>query len=515
MTSQLLTHLIPAAAKQDAAQASATPAEPQAASPAAPKVPGIEIDLSATPEAFWSKFFSEKQQDEAVVRRAAKLLIKQQQYDHAIALIQAALAHGQPQPWMYESLGIALELDGRPKAEIERAVMSACDFSTNPQELMLIARYLSHIGLDQRAVDVYRQVAKVAPLEQDAYTLGLRAAQRANDADGIRWAAVGIIKQAWPTEQQEIRNTAMRIAQATLDELQAAGNAEAAEKFRRELDEALVRDCVVKVSWSGDADVDLVVEEPSGSVCSLRVPRSAGGGVVLGDDYANFEKDDQSGAFSETYVCPQGFPGEYRIRVRKVWGDVVADRVTVDVYKNYRAKNEQHERQHIAVTGDDDSLVVFNLEQGRRNDPIEAQQLVASVDRQQAISQAVMAQQLGSISDPSILPGRSESDPLGLRRQLALARGGGAVGYQPVIITLPEGRQMIATAVVSADRRYVRITAAPSFTGIGAVQTFTFAGSSSAADDEDNADNADTADTADTADNADNANNGGGDFADF
>jgi hypothetical protein len=154
-------------------------------------------------------------------------------------------------------------------------------------------------------------------------------------------------------------------------------------------------------------------------------------------------------------------------------------------------------------------MVVFNLEQGRRNDPIEAQQLVASINRQQTISQAVMAQQLGSISDPSILPGRSEFSPFDLRRQLALARGG-AVGYQPVIITLPEGRQMIATAVVSADRRYVRITAAPSFTGIGAVQTFTFAGSAQEVDEEDQ--DEDEAD-ADAADNADvDAPDGDGDF---
>ena len=481
------------------------------ASPLAPPKAGIDIDLSVAPEVFWSKYFSEKQ-DEAVVRRAAKLLIKQQHYDQAIALIQAALAHGQPQPWMYETLGIALELGGRPKAEIERAIMSACDFSTNPQELMLIARYLSHIGLDDRAVDVYRQVAKIAPLEQDAYALGLRAAQRAKNTDGIRWAAVGIIKQAWPTEQQEFRNTALRIAQATLEELQASGNQAAADQFRRELDEALIRDCVVKVSWSGDADVDLVVEEPSGSTCSLREPRSVSGGVVLGDDYANFEKNDSAGTFSETYVCPQGFAGEYRVRVRKVWGDVVADRVTVDVYKNYRTKDEQHQRQHVAVNADEDALVVFNLEQGRRTDPIEAQQLVASVERQQAISQAVMAQQLGSISDPSILPGRGEYSPLDLRRQLALARGG-AVGYQPVIITLPEGTQLFATAVVSADRRYVRITTAPSFTGIGNVTTFTFAGSAAETDEEDQ-------DNADTADNVDNVDNVDGvvdifDFADF
>ena len=37
---------------------------------------------------------------------------------------------------------------------------------------------------------------------------------------------------------------------------------------------------------------------------------------------------------------------------------------------------------------------------------------------------------------------------------------GGAVGYQPVIITLPEGANLSATAVISADRRYVRVTPA-------------------------------------------------------
>jgi hypothetical protein len=230
---------------------------------------------------------------------------------------------------------------------------------------------------------------------------------------------------------------------------------------------------------------------------------------VLGDTYANFEKNDTAGTFSETYVCPQGFPGEYRIRVRKVWGDVVADRVTVDVYKNYRSKNEQHQRQHVAVNSEDDAMVVFNLEQGRRNEPIENQQLIASVDRQQAISQAVMAQQLGSISDPNIIHGRSESDPFDLRRQLALARGG-AVGYQPVIISLPEGTQLFATAVVSADRRYVRITAAPSFTGIGNVTTFTFAGSAAEVDEEDQ--DQDQTDAADAADNTDLLDAGDGDF---
>jgi hypothetical protein len=45
----------------------------------------------------------------------------------------------------------------------------------------------------------------------------------------------------------------------------------------------------------------------------------------------------------------------------------------------------------------------------------------------------------------------------------------------PVITTLPEGTNMSAIAVVSADRRYVRITPTPLFSSIPEVNTFNFA----------------------------------------
>jgi hypothetical protein len=50
----------------------------------------------------------------------------------------------------------------------------------------------------------------------------------------------------------------------------------------------------------------------------------------------------------------------------------------------------------------------------------------------------------------------------------------GAVGYQPVITVLPTGTNLAATAVISADRRYVRIAAVPLFSAIGQVQTFNY-----------------------------------------
>jgi len=48
------------------------------------------------------------------------------------------------------------------------------------------------------------------------------------------------------------------------------------------------------------------------------------------------------------------------------------------------------------------------------------------------------------------------------------------VGYQPYITWLPQGASLRTSAIISRDRRYVRIGVNPYFSGIGAVRTFNF-----------------------------------------
>jgi len=54
-----------------------------------------------------------------------------------------------------------------------------------------------------------------------------------------------------------------------------------------------------------------------------------------------------------------------------------------------------------------------------------------------------------------------------------------AAAQQPVIMVLPEGTMLTVQAVVSSDRRFVRLTVVPFFSTIGEVNTFTFAGETS------------------------------------
>ena len=70
-----------------------------------------------------------------------------------------------------------------------------------------------------------------------------------------------------------------------------------------------------------------------------------------------------------------------------------------------------------------------------------------------------------------------------------------AAAQQPVIVVLSEGTMMTVQAVVSDDRRYVRLTLVPFFSQIGDVDTFTFEGSQT------------TTTSSDTTDQDDDGNN--------
>ena len=49
---------------------------------------------------------------------------------------------------------------------------------------------------------------------------------------------------------------------------------------------------------------------------------------MLGDAYSNGKSSE---GYTETYVCPKGFSGKYRMLVHRVWGNVTAGKVTVDI----------------------------------------------------------------------------------------------------------------------------------------------------------------------------------------
>ncbi len=142
-------------------------------------------------------------------------------------------------------------------------------------------------------------------------------------------------------------------------------------------------------------------------------------------------------------------------------------RVAAERQANAGAQQEDKYREQIPL-GDQDAAVKFEVKTGRRNEPLAEIQLANAAKGQMQINQAILAQQINSYSAG------------GANTAFGTSRNGlagfpfvnGAVGFQPVIITLPAGANFTATGVISADRRYARITALPLFSQITAVSTF-------------------------------------------
>lgn len=460
------------------------PAAPRAAKPAPARVLEVAVEPGKSAAEAWEAFFAKNDPKPADIRETVRKLWEKKQYGQVVDLVQAALRHKHVQPWMYEALTLALLAGKRPREEIERAVMSAVDFAENPSDLMLIGAYLEQLDMPKRSLQIYRQVSRIMPLWPEPHQAALRVARDLNDLEAIQWATIGILSQAWTNDQQDVWENGRRVAAATLDRLKSEGRADEAKRYEKALDEAVIRDCVAIIHWSGDADLDLLVQEPTGTVCSLRNPRTAAGGVMLGDGFSATGKKSAEG-LSEIYVCPKSFSGDYSLIVRRVWGKVTANKVTVDLYLHARSPKEKHYQQTITLKGDE-ARVNFPLADGRRTESLKDFQVARAADDQINNRRQILAQQLAGGVDPTAIGNL-------MRNRLATTTSGGlntagglseasslfsflrrgAVGYQPVIIMLPEGAQLSsALAVISADRRYVRFTGLPMFSGVGEVNTF-------------------------------------------
>ncbi|HOP77833.1 MAG TPA: hypothetical protein PLD05_10090, partial [Thermogutta sp.] len=202
------------------------------------------VSASQSTDELWNACFDEGVVPAKDVREAVRRLVAAQKFDHVTALIHAALRHNQPQPWMYEGLALALEAQGGSQEEIERALMSAADFATDPMDFLVLGIQLERHGLDQRALKMYRQVAGLMPEWPEPYVAGLRLAQKLNDVEAIQWATVGILSQVFPEKHQDVWLNALRVAKALLEDLKAQNRTEEAKRYEMALDEAVARDCV-------------------------------------------------------------------------------------------------------------------------------------------------------------------------------------------------------------------------------------------------------------------------------
>ncbi len=449
----------------------------------------IQLNSADSPNVAWSEYFASTHAAPEDVRATTRRLMKQNKPEEVIALIQGAIKHNQSGSWMYEALVLSMQIADWPQSDIERALMSTVDLSDSMDDAMIAADYMVRNGMEKRAIRLLMDIAySDASRRPEPYVLGLRAAQKVQDSEGIQWATLGILSQAWP-ENRYVVHDAVLAARAERNRLETAGKTNELFLYNQQLDEVLHRDCIIEVTWTGVADLDIYVEEPGGTICSRSMPRTSAGGVMMGDAFANKNKD--SGVTSEYYVLPKGFDGDYRLVIRKIWGQVTSGKATVTIYNHFRSDKQQSITRQVNVD-DNGSLVLFSLKDGRRAEPLKDEAIAQIADEQFIVKRNIMSQivdsnysgtamsryyntRLGSGTDENF--GNNFVQAPQQNGQLA----GRNVGFQPVIQRFFTGANMNVGHATTADRLYVLVSVTPNFSQISEVTTFNVQGNAQTA----------------------------------
>lgn len=429
------------------------------------------------PDEFWFKRFAAKKYRSSDVIRLVESLHADSKHDHVVAVMLAAMANGQSQAWMYDVLPLSMKLAGRSEKEIERALLSRVDFTTTDvSSLLYSAAVLTRLDGRKLALGLYRQAAKLDPTRPEPYVMGLKLAREQHDIDAIEWACSGILAHVWTKDFKARHQLAEDAAEEATQELIKSGQKERLARFRAAIADARRRDLRVRIEWSGTGDLELSVKEPLGTMCSVAVPKTASGGLHIHDGFGPTPEN-----CYEEYVCVQAASGEYQLQIDFLAGRIVGKRCLVTITSHGGTRLEKTSRQAVQLDGPN-VKVKFRLENGRRKHlgPVPKQTSeprgATQTTRQELIARV---RRVGGGPPAEENAVRDDAGQGGVR-QTSFGVPTGAftagVGFQPVIGLIGEGVSLTANAVVSADRRFVRISVAPFFNTLREIQTFSFQG---------------------------------------
>ena len=416
-------------------------------------------------------------------------LMKAGRFDEAAAAIKAALRADMAAGWMYEALAIAMMQADAPQEEVERAILSAAEFADDPVTILGVAGYLETVGSTKKALELYREVSKYDPARPEPYIRALALAREAGDEDAQKWVTVGIASGAWEGRlEADVWEAGSRLAEELIEKMEKEGRTEELAEYKRELTDALVRDLVIEVRWTGDAEIDLAVKEPVNTVCWFGQPRTGAGGILRTEAVSAATLEDQhEGERCKVYTCPMAFTGNYDVIVRRSWGELPQGKVTVNIITGIGTENEKVATYPLELKEGKAGFTV-ELENGRRSEEVKQELLTASalveqlrVKTDKEISEKVKAYQTRSAKAAATRAAENQNYAASYTKEGAEPEKkpetdfttpelqytlGADSGYMPVISTISVGAQMQPNLGVTPDRRYILISPNAAFSGM-------------------------------------------------
>lgn len=307
------------------------PATPKAADPTAGKIridaaPGAAVprEKAVSVEQYWLDYYRTHDDrtrkltaSEALREKVALLNVNRKFRDVRAVLVGFLTYHPRSaEPWMYEALALAIKMNQGNGADVKQALGYAADLavrSRNPNHLVSVADQLMLLGYLDRVGPLLDQAADLVPHRSEPLMMSINLARKTRDAKRMGDAVERLLALGWPGFDEVVRRDARKQAEALARELREDGKADEADALLARLPAAEARDLFVRLSWVGNADLDLVVEEPLGATAKMSAPRTVFGGSIVKNGYGTHPE--------EVYVCPRGFDGEYKVRVETIYND--------------------------------------------------------------------------------------------------------------------------------------------------------------------------------------------------
>jgi tetratricopeptide (TPR) repeat protein len=424
----------------------------------------------------WQDALAKGVTDPGLIIAVADFLVEHQKFDHAAEFLKANLRQAiVARPWVYEALAIALKEGKGSLEDIERAQLSAIDLEPQDTQGYLRAGHaMADAKRYDRALAFCRQAALLEPDASAPYADALGYAGLAKSADAMEWAAGNLLSRDWPVRNQELHDQARTELQDLAKVLQGENRAVEAQRLLTAVDRGQRRDLVMRLTWQGEADLDLEVREPVGTVCSFEQRQTPGGGILLGSTVSERSR--------ATYAAAQAFPGDYEVTVRRIWGRPLGSKATLEVIKHQGTPEETRRRETIVF--DRTHTTTVSLDDGRRKS-------LARVPPPSATQTAKAGAAPLDDSDRVLNKLRALADP-DLSNIDSGMKGGVASGWEarqtaagqppprnpneqmtaqtPLASPVAGGANLMAQTTVSPGR-YVRLSLAPVFETVGRTQS--------------------------------------------
>jgi tetratricopeptide (TPR) repeat protein len=297
---------------------------------ASTNVVALKKKLSDDPKRMWNEAIDWTITDPGIIVACAEFLMEMDEYASAVEILKGGMRKGLTTDyWAHEALAIALQSSHGDPVEVERAALSAIDLDpTDPNAYIKAAKIEADLKNYDQAITFCKRAADFAPDKPIAYANALAYAEKATDVrtDAVVWAANNLLKRDWNSLDINYHKQVNDRLPGLIKKFETAG--QKTDAIRQTLAEQTQRDLVIELAFQGSADLDLIVAEPNGSICSPTQKRTTGGGVLKSDVMA--QKDEGR---SEVYTAAMAFSGTYKVTVKKVMGRPLGDTAILKVTK--------------------------------------------------------------------------------------------------------------------------------------------------------------------------------------